>query len=172
MFLSIGVICFKLVHIIVWWTNTDSLINGDIFILECIIDILNPGSNSMHSRNRNVDSEGVNMCHWTVRPIKTNTLNVRTPIFKVACNKFPYITTVVLLNTWINEWTADLYCIRGVFDQYGMQKKADIFAHFVLHKKSSFQNCLWETFIASPMFFEVRGFYGRLTSKCETTGLI
>ena len=71
--------------------------------MECITDIQNPVSESMHSRYINVDSEGVIMCHWTVGMIKTNTLNLRTPIFTVVCDKSTCIIAVYFLNTWSNE---------------------------------------------------------------------
>ena len=47
-------------------------------------DIQNTISESMHSRDINVDSEGVIMFHWTVGLIKINTLNLRTPIYTVT----------------------------------------------------------------------------------------
>ena len=37
-----------------------------MFILEFITDIQNPGSESMHSRDRNAYSEGVSMYHGNV----------------------------------------------------------------------------------------------------------
>ena len=37
--------------------------------------------------------------------------------------------------------------------------------------KDYFQSCLWGPFRASPIFFGVRGFPWRLTSRCETTGM-
>ena len=63
----------------------------------------------MHSHDRNVDSELVSMCHWTVGLIKINTLTMRTPICTVACNEFPCIITVAFLNNWINERAEDLF---------------------------------------------------------------
>ena len=48
--------------------------------MEFINDIQNPGSESIHIHNSNVDSEEFSMCHWTVGLIKINTLNMRTPI--------------------------------------------------------------------------------------------
>ena len=101
--------------------------NGNICILECITDIQNPGSESMHSHNRNVDSEGFIMCYKTVGTIKINILNLRTTICTVACKTFPYIGTSTLLNTWINEWAEDFCSFREGLDWYGILKKADIF---------------------------------------------
>ena len=66
------------------WTDTDSFMNGKNFILGIINDTQNHGSDSMHIRNRNIYSEGFVMCHTTVILIKTNTLNLRNPIFTLA----------------------------------------------------------------------------------------
>ena len=125
----------------------------------------------MHSRNRYFGSKGVSVCQCTVGLIKINTLNMRTPIFKVMCNKCPCIKTVAFLNTWINEWTDDLCVFKQVFDWYGIQKKDEIF--FLSHctNKDYLQNYLWGPFKASPMLFGVRGISGRCTSLCETTGM-
>ena len=38
-------------------------------------------------------------------------------------------------------------------------------------KRASFQNFLWGPPVASPILFGVGGFFGRWTSRCETTGL-
>ena len=62
--------------------------NGYICILEIITDIKNPGSKSMHRCDRNVDSEVSRMCNGTVGIIKTNNLNIRTPICTVAETNF------------------------------------------------------------------------------------
>ena len=91
--------------------------NGRIFITEYISDIQNTGSESMHSRDRNFESEGVRMCHWTVVMIKINTLDMRDLIFTVECNKIPFIITVSFLNTLSKELTEDLFSIRETFDQ-------------------------------------------------------
>ena len=99
---NIWVIFSKPVYIIGWWTDIDYFINGNIGILECITDIKNPGSDSMHSHNINFDSEGFRMCHRTLELIKINTFNLITPIFTVMCNKFPFIVTVAFFNTWRN----------------------------------------------------------------------
>ena len=99
-----------------WWTDIDSLINGNIFILECITDNQNHGSESMHSRDRNVDYEGVSMCHWNVGLIKTNTLNLRNPVCTVLCKTFPCIRTDVFLDNWINEWAEKLCSFREGFN--------------------------------------------------------
>ena len=93
----------KPVYIIGWWNVTDSFMNENICILECLTYIQNTGSESMHICNSNVDSEGVIMCHWIVGRIKVNTLNLRTPICTVECNKFSWIRTVAFLNNCINE---------------------------------------------------------------------
>ena len=111
--------------------------NGNIFIIKLIIDIKNCGNESMHSRNRNVGSEGVIMCHWTAGLIKITTLNMRTPIFKVACNKYLFIRTVTLLNTSSNELTEEVYYFREVFD-------GDIlFPQLSLRTIYAFNNVLW-----------------------------
>ena len=52
------------------------------------------------------------MWHWNVAMIKTNTLNLRTPICKVTCNKFLSIIIVAFINTWSNEWTENLLFIQ------------------------------------------------------------
>ena len=96
---------FKPVHIIGWWNETDSYVDGYIFIMEYITDTQNPGSEYMYIRNRNVYYEWVRMCHWTVLLIKINTFNLITPIFTVSCNGFTCIITVSLLNTCSNEQT-------------------------------------------------------------------
>ena len=57
--------------------------------MEYITDIQNHVSYYIHSRDINIYSEGVSMCHGIVELIKINTFNLRTPIFKVACNKYP-----------------------------------------------------------------------------------
>ena len=62
-----------------------------------------PGSESMHSRDRNVDSEEVRMSHRTIGLIKINTLNLRTPICTLTYKNIPCIITFTFLNTWINE---------------------------------------------------------------------
>ena len=54
---KIGVIFFKQVQIIGWWDDTDSFMNWNISIMGIITDTQNPGSEYMHSRYRNVDSE-------------------------------------------------------------------------------------------------------------------
>ena len=82
--MNIGVIYFKQLYIIGWRTDIDSIMNGNIFILKCINDIQNPGSESMHIRNRNVDYEEVRICHWTIGLIKIDKLNLITPIFTVS----------------------------------------------------------------------------------------
>ena len=76
--------------------------NGNICIIELISDIQNPGSESMHICDSNVDYEGFGMCHRTVGVIKINNLNLRTHIFKVVSNKFLCIKIVEFNNTWIN----------------------------------------------------------------------
>ena len=53
--------------------------NGYIFILEIITDIQNPGSNSIHRRNSNVDYEGSIMCKGTVVMIKQTPLILGLP---------------------------------------------------------------------------------------------
>ena len=140
--------------------------------MEFITDTKSPGNKSMHSRDSNVDYEGFRMCHWTVIPIKINTLNLRNPICTVACKKFPCIRTVTLLNTWSNEWTEDLCSFREGFDWYGIQKKIYIFLFLsYFTNKASLQNFLYRPFKASPKLFGVRCFSGIWTSICETTGL-
>ena len=116
--------------IIGWWNDTDSSMNGDICIMEWITDIHNPSNKSMHSFNRNVDSEGFSMCHWTIVMIKINTLNLRTTIYTVIYNKYPCIITVAFLNTFRNEQTEDLCSVREVFYWCRSRKKADIFCSF------------------------------------------
>ena len=83
----------------------------------------------MNSRNRNVDYEGVSMCHWNVGLIKVNTLNMITPIYTVECNKCTYIRTFNFFNTSSNEWTEDFCSFREVFNWDEIRKKADIFVH-------------------------------------------
>ena len=73
---NIGVRSLKPVQIIGWWTDTDSIIYGNGCILKCMSAIQNPGSESIHSHNRNVDYEGISMCHWNVGLIQINTLNM------------------------------------------------------------------------------------------------
>ena len=116
-----------MVHIIGWWTDIESFINGNVCILKCITDIENTCSDSMHICDSNVDSEWVRMCHWNVGLIKINTFNMITPIFTVACNKFPCIRTVTFLNTRSNEW-AEAFCfIREGFDWDRIRKNSDMF---------------------------------------------
>ena len=59
---------------------------------------------------------------------------MRTQISTVACNEFPYIRTVALLNTRRNEWTKEFPPFRDGFDWDGIQEKADIFVLVILHK--------------------------------------
>ena len=119
----------------------------------------------------NVESEWGSMCHWTVLFIKINTFNLRNPICTVACNKFISIRTVTFLNTISNEWTGEFCSFREGFDWDGSWKKANIPVFFILKKITSFHNCLWVQLKPSPILFGVRGFFGRLTSRCETTGM-
>ena len=65
----------------------------------------NSGSEPIHSRYNNFFPEGVIICHRAVGPIKTNTLNTRTTICKVAWNQFTCIIIVAFLSTLGNEWT-------------------------------------------------------------------
>ena len=95
---DIGLRIFKPVQIIRWWTDTDSFINGKMFILEIITDIQNPGS----IRYSNIYSGGVRICHGTVGLIKINYFNLRNTLCTVTCKKFPWIRTVAFLNPWIN----------------------------------------------------------------------
>ena len=170
--INIGVSFFKPVYIIGWCTDTEYFINGNIFILGWITDIQNPCSESMHSRIRNVRSEGVKLCHWTVELIKFNTLTLRTNFCTVGCKKITCIRTVTFLNICINEWEEELFHIREVFYWYGRGKKAELFFFLLYCKnKSSFQNFLQLSFKSSPMFFGVRCFYGRQNSRCETIGM-
>ena len=107
--------------------------NGNICILKYINNISNPGSDSMHICNRNVYYEWVSMLHWTLWLIKINTFNLRTPMCKVACNKFPFIRTVTLLNTRRNEWREDFCSFREGFYWGGSWKKANIFVLVILN---------------------------------------
>ena len=102
---------------------------------------------------------------------RKNTLNLRTTIITVECNKFPCIRTVNLLNTRRNYWTEAFCSFKEVFDWYGSQKKSDIFVLSYCKNKSSFHNCLWGPFKPSQIIFGVEGLFGRQTSRCETTGL-
>ena len=83
---NIEVIFFKQVHIIGWWTDTYSFMNGNIFILEHIADIQNPGRGYIQSCYSNIDSEIVSMLHWTIGAIKVNALNMIAPICTVGYN--------------------------------------------------------------------------------------
>ena len=85
---NIGVRSLKSVNIIWWWNDIDSFINGKICVIKCITDIQNPGSESMHSCNNNVDYEVISIFLLTVGLIKINTLNLITLIYIVAYNKF------------------------------------------------------------------------------------
>ena len=100
---NIGVIFSEPFQIIGWWNRKKYFMNGDICIMECITDIKNPSSGSMHSCDRNIDSEGVSMFHRAVGLIKINNLNLKTPICTVPCNDLLCIRKVPFLNTWINE---------------------------------------------------------------------
>ena len=65
---NIGVIFSKTDQIIGRCNDTYSFMNRNICILEIITDIQNLVGNSIHIRDRNVDSEGVNMFPKTVEP--------------------------------------------------------------------------------------------------------
>ena len=142
-----------------------------MFVMRCITDIQNTGSESMHSRDRNVGSEGVSMCHCTVGMIKTNTLNLRTPICTVACKMFLRIRIFAFLNAWSNYWTEDFF-LSG---RYLIPMRSEIRLTFLFcsyyKNKASFRNFLWGPFQDSAMFFGVRGFSGMWTSIYEITGL-
>ena len=69
--MNIGVKSLKPVFIIGWWADTEYLMNGNTYILKCITDIQNPGSECMKIRDTDVGSGGVSMCHWTVGLIKS-----------------------------------------------------------------------------------------------------
>ena len=71
------------------------------------------------------------MCHWTVGLIKSNTLNMITPIFTLDCNKCLCIITVVFLNTWSNELMEDLCYVRKGF--IGMVSKIRLICLFLLY---------------------------------------
>ena len=62
--------------------------NGNIFILKRITDIQNTVCESMYSRNRNVDHEGVNMYHWTVGLTKTKPLILELPFTQFLVTNF------------------------------------------------------------------------------------
>ena len=111
------------------------------------------------------------MCHWTVGLINIKNLNNITTILIVAYNKSTCIETLACLDTCRNKWTEDTCSIREVFDWYGSRKKVDNLFLSYFTNKSSFHIFLWGPLIASPMLFGVIGFYGRLTSICETTGM-
>ena len=113
----------------------------------------------MHIYNSNVDYEWVRMLNCTVWLIKTNTFILRTPIFKVVCNKFPCIRTFTLLNTSSNEWLEAFFSFREVFDWYGGWKKANISILVILKNKSYFHHCIWVPFKPSPIFFGVGLFF-------------
>ena len=145
--------------------------NRNICILESITEIIHPGSEYMNIHYSNIYSEGVILCHRTLLMIKTNSLNLKNIIFAVMCSKFPWIITVVFLNTWSNDWTEDRCSIGKLFGQYGIRNKSETFFLLYFKKKSYYHNYLWRTFRDSPMFFGVRFFSRRQTSVCETTGL-
>ena len=46
--------------------------------------------------------------------------------------KITLIRTVDFLNTWINEWTEELFSVRYWFYWYVRQKKSDIFCSFFI----------------------------------------
>ena len=125
----------------------------------------------MHSRDRNVDPEWVIMYHWTVWLIKINTFNLGTPIWTVSRNKFLWIRTVTFLNTSRNDRTFDFCYFREGFYWDGIRKKSDIFVLVILYKWRFLTEFLWRTLKPSPIFFGVEGFFGRRSSKWETTGL-
>ena len=81
----IGVIFFKPVQIIRYWTDTDYFMNGNICILEIITEIQNHGNEYINSRDSFVYFEVVRMCHGNLGLFKRNTLNLRNPICTVAC---------------------------------------------------------------------------------------
>ena len=139
--INIGVIVFKPVHMIGWWIDTNLFMNENIFILYSITDIQYPGSESMHRRDINVDSEGFIMYHRTLGLIKINSLDMITPICTVVCKIFPCIITVTLLNTWSNEWTEDLCSIREISYRYGIWKRVEILFFSYYKNKDYFHHC-------------------------------
>ena len=125
----------------------------------------------MHSRDINVDSEWVIMWHWTVGFININTFNPITSIFKVTCNKFIYIRTVLFLNNRINSWQRTFVNSGGGLIGVGSERRLNFLFFSYYTNKASFRHFLWETFKPSPILFGVGGFFGRRTSMCETTYL-
>ena len=111
------------------------------------------------------------MCHCTAGLININNLNNITTILTVAHNKSPCIGTFAFLYTCRNKWTEDTCSIREVFDWYVSRKKVDNLFLSYFTNKASLHICLWGPLIASPILFGVIGFYGRITSICETTGM-
>ena len=65
----------------------------------------NPGSESMHSCDINVDYKWVIMCNCTAGLMKINTYNLRAPICTVPRNKITCFITSTFLNTSNTELT-------------------------------------------------------------------
>ena len=124
----------------------------------------------MHIHDSNVDSEWVSMYHWTVWLIIITIFNTRTPIYAVERNKFPCIITVTLLNKRCNERMKDFFPSGRYLIGIGFERRLTFCFFSYWKNKSSFHNFLCGNFKPSPMLFGVVGFFGRRTSRCETTG--
>ena len=134
-----------------------------MFIMKCIADIQNSGSESMHSRNSHVDYEGVSMCHWNIGLIIINTLKPITNICKVRWNKLPCIRTVTLFNNRSSEWMKYFFPSgRYLIGLEAERRMTFVFLSYCTNK-SSLNNCLWVPLKTSPMFFGEGGFSGRQT---------
>ena len=110
---------------------------------ECIAGIWNPGSEFMHSRDSNVDSERVIICQWTVGFIKINTFNLRAPIWTVAWNKIPFIITVTFLI--LGSMSEQMIFFPSGRDLIGMGAKISLkcLSLSYCRNKASFNNFLW-----------------------------
>ena len=91
--------------------------NVNVRIMKCVSGTQNHGSESIHSRDSNVDCEGVIMCHCTIGLIKINTLSEQSPSLILGA---------------MSE--RGIFSLGGVFDWYGSSMKADILVLVIFHE--------------------------------------
>ena len=74
------------------------------------------------------------MCYLDIGLSKVSALDIRNPIYTVACNKFPCIGIVNFPDTFSNGTPEDLSSVREVFDRYGILKKVNILDLVILDR--------------------------------------
>ena len=75
-----------------------------------------------------------------------------------------------LILGWMSERTTFVSSGRGFIVMGAEIRPTFLFLSYWTNRYS-FQNCFWGYFKTSPILFGMGGFFGILTSRCETTGL-